>query len=1255
MSRLSSARLSFVLALFLALGASAASAQSFVRGDANIDGNVDISDATTILGCLFLGDSCPDGCLKVADTNDDGGVDIADPIQLLNFLFLGGQSPALPFPDCGDDPTRDELSCREYPHCDSTPDTEEGGEGDSTVELGGDDGEGETSTSEPPRESDPGIGRVELQLSGQLPRGVDEVVMQFESLEWVDSAGDAHTVDSLPSAGLGVDEPERLPAFDLEPGRYVALRITFAAIDLVSGEESRPLSIEAPVHVDFGRLRQVVVEADATTIVSLDLDFGGDLVRALLLASEISPVISVDVMQLAALERLVGRSDTPARFSFDEDTGSPRFLAGSWDVDPNVTTVELQSRSFLRANAALLAMNLDTDDVATTSTRRSQTMGASVRMQQTYSGIPVFGADLVVRLKDGQVRGFNGRFLSGIDLSINTRLSGSQAFLAAQDDLAGQFRGIEISLAEEPTLFVVRPSLRHASLRSSTHLAYQVVLQTLSPAGRWVVFVDAVSGEIVDQWNSAFALNNSRVFDAKNTQSAGDDDVWFDDCAQQQGGTPPGEVGALQNHQRAFFLFMQNRLQINSIDDGGKMMVARANDPAATGLQACWDCRADETVYLSNWVTADVVAHEFTHGIVEELAGGLGSSVQARTLNEASADIFAELQDCRNGSCNYLVGTDYLGNAVPGGWVRDFANPSIDHMSNYNWSTTSPYVNIGIPSKVAYLLREGDTHYGVSVSSIGQTKCEQLYIATLADGGLSSSATFEEYREVMIETADSLPGFTNSDRRQVYRAWVSVGLGALTQPVVGALNESSDYFGWTLATGNFNGDNYEDLAIGCPYEGYAGKSDTGVVFVFYGSSIGLKANGAEIIAQNHMGGSNGTGDRFGYSLAVGNFNGDNYDDLAIGVPYENANGRSNSGMVRIAYGASSGLKQGNGTSWEAFTQAYATAAVETNDRFGFSLAAGNFNGDNYDDLAVGTPYEHLGSTADVGIVHAFYGSNQGLIRSGGTMSWEGFTQSLVGAANEANDRFGFSLAAGNFNGGNYDDLAIGVPYEHVGSRSDSGVVNIVYGSNQGLIRSGPSMSWERVSQSTFDGANENGDLFGYSLAVGKFSNGSHDDLAIGTPRENFNGRTDVGVVTIVYGSNAGLYPPAGWHRLAQSHAGGANESNDRFSEVLTAGNLNGDGYDDLIVGVPLENAFGRVNNGVVSIFYGSSNGVYPSAWEWYGQSLTGGAEDDSDRYGFAVAAGDFDNDGEDDLAASAPWEDGPGGVANVGAVYVREY
>lgn len=73
---------------------------SFLRGDCNGDGGVDISDASFMLNWLFLGGATPN-CVAIANTNGDHAADISDASYLLNFLFLGGPPPAPPYPDCG--------------------------------------------------------------------------------------------------------------------------------------------------------------------------------------------------------------------------------------------------------------------------------------------------------------------------------------------------------------------------------------------------------------------------------------------------------------------------------------------------------------------------------------------------------------------------------------------------------------------------------------------------------------------------------------------------------------------------------------------------------------------------------------------------------------------------------------------------------------------------------------------------------------------------------------------------------------------------------------------------------------------------------------------------------------------------------------------------------------------------------------------------------------------------------------------------
>ena len=105
------------VALFLGLVcARSFGADTFRRGDANVDSTVNAADAMSILQSLFVTPGPPD-CLDALDANDDGEIDVSDSIYVLSFLFRGGAAPGWPFPDCGLDPTPDDLDCATYSEC----------------------------------------------------------------------------------------------------------------------------------------------------------------------------------------------------------------------------------------------------------------------------------------------------------------------------------------------------------------------------------------------------------------------------------------------------------------------------------------------------------------------------------------------------------------------------------------------------------------------------------------------------------------------------------------------------------------------------------------------------------------------------------------------------------------------------------------------------------------------------------------------------------------------------------------------------------------------------------------------------------------------------------------------------------------------------------------------------------------------------------------------------------------------------------
>jgi FG-GAP repeat len=212
--------------------------------------------------------------------------------------------------------------------------------------------------------------------------------------------------------------------------------------------------------------------------------------------------------------------------------------------------------------------------------------------------------------------------------------------------------------------------------------------------------------------------------------------------------------------------------------------------------------------------------------------------------------------------------------------------------------------------------------------------------------------------------------------------------------------EPGDQFGSALAAGDFNGDTQADLSIGA-----RGENDSrGVAHVLYGSPTGLRATGSQLWSQNSPGipgVAEPRGDGFGDALAVGNFDGDGLDDLAVAASGEN----DGAGVVHALYGSPTGLTAIGNQLWSQDSPGIAGAA-ETGDGFGSALAAGDFNGDGQDDLGIGAP----GENDLAGVAHVLYGTASGLTASGSQL-WSQDSQGIAGAA-ESTDFFGGALAAG---------------------------------------------------------------------------------------------------------------------------------------------------------------------------------------------------------------------------------------------------
>lgn len=438
---------------------------------------------------------------------------------------------------------------------------------------------------------------------------------------------------------------------------------------------------------------------------------------------------------------------------------------------------------------------------------------------------------------------------------------------------------------------------------------------------------------------------------------------------------------------------------------------------------------------------------------------------------------------------------------------------------------------------------------------------------------------------------------------EVGRAHVFFGGSSMDSKVdVSMTGEADDdWFGNSVSNaGDFDDDGYDDVVVGAPYNDGPG-ANYGRAYVY---------NFVDHVEYSYMG-------LLGYSVSsAGKFNNDAYDDVVVGDPFYESFIAQEWGRAYVFHG---------GSSMDSSPDVFLTSP-QRDSQFGFSVASGDFDDDGNGDILVGAPgWDADPQTTNVGRVYIFFGDDG-----------DPADADVIITGENAGDLFGYSVSsAGRWYGdpmqGNdvYEDVLIGAP----GYNSDEGRAYLFYGNDP---MSSP------LSASTADvtfSAHVNDEKFGFSVSgAGKQSDDDDDDLLIGSPLYD-SGSADAGRVYLYLGQNQNPNTENAWFT--------GEGANDNFGHsVSSAGDMDSDGYDEIVVGAP---KYDIGDNGRAYVFLGvevpdGDTGASAADVKVTGQSV-------GDELGHSVSsAGDVNGDGYDDIVIGAPKNDGGG--TDAGRVYI---
>ena len=458
-----------------------------------------------------------------------------------------------------------------------------------------------------------------------------------------------------------------------------------------------------------------------------------------------------------------------------------------------------------------------------------------------------------------------------------------------------------------------------------------------------------------------------------------------------------------------------------------------------------------------------------------------------------------------------------------------------------------------------------------------------------------------------------------------------------------------DYSGISVsAAGDINGDGIDDVMIGAFLAaGNGNTAPAGESYIVFGSTGPFNAS-LELSALNGSNGFviNGVDD-LGYAgasvSAAGDVNNDNIDDVIIGA--NAASGASaNSGASYVVFGSTTNFPASVNLSDLNGSNGFRLSGTPGSQNFGISVsAAGDVNNDNIGDIIIGSDNDDPGGNIDAGASYVVFGSSSSFPAHVSLSSPNGSNGFIINGI-DAGDDSGTSVStAGDINDDGIDDLVIGADDAAPNGNTGAGESYVVFGSGSAFAGSLDLSDLNGTNGFVINGVDINDDSGTFVSNIGDINGDTIDDIIIGASRADPNSQNRAGESYVVFGSSSTFAAALDLSALNGTNGfviNGINADDESGYAVSTAGDVNGDGISDVIIGALPVNTSGKSYSGESYVVFGSRNSFSASlnlsALNGLNGVVINGANSREDA-GFSVStAGDINDDGFDDLIIGAP-------------------